>query len=136
MKIILVDPGQDMVRFLESKPITYSYYSVIMLLGRLTCMFALAATASANAPLDDSNARLFAHLMPVFQREEELLVADRKRPVLNGATYGSLEEASARVAKLMESGIVPKEKGERLMHSLQAAAKVRKLASLLDVASH
>ena len=99
---------------------------------KLTCILGLAAMSVCAEPFADANSRMFAHLAPVFQRDEERLIADQKRPVLGGATLGSLEEASARVMRLIESGTIPKEKGERLIHSLEAAQKVRKLASLLD----
>ena len=104
-----------------------------MTILRLTYMAALAILgSSAAAPYSDPNSRLFAHMAPVFQMEQEKLISDKRQPILEGSSLVVLEEASARVLKLVESGAISRDKGEKLIHSLEAAQKVRKLASLLD----
>jgi hypothetical protein len=71
-------------------------------------------------------------MLPVFEQEEEELVATGKRPLLNGETHQSLVEAVSKVHKLMDTGVIEKEKGIRLLGSLEYAERVQKLASLLD----
>ena len=99
----------------------------------MSALLAAMLSISNSTVLDmDANANLFSRMLPVFEQEEEELVATGKRPLLNGETHQTLDEAVSKVHKLMDAGVIEKEKGIRLLGSLEYAERVQKLASLLD----
>jgi hypothetical protein len=107
------------------------YIQNMMSFFRTTCVLLFGVCHSTVLDMD-ANANLFSRMLPVFEQEEEELVATGKRPLLNGETHQSLVEAVSKVHKLMDTGVIEKEKGIRLLGSLEYAERVQKLASLLD----
>ncbi len=96
----------------------------------LLCCLANISTCTV---LDsDPNANLFSRLLPVFAEEAEQAVAQRKSPLLGGETELSMEEASKRVKKLVDMGILDQAKGSKLINSLHFASNLRQIASLMD----
>lgn len=99
-------------------------------------VLSLTAAVTAVDPLASNiNGKLFAHMLPQFEAEEVAQMAKSEKPVVGGETVYSLEDAVAKVRKLMTAGHITEEKGEKLIHSLIAAEQLKKIASVMQLQS-
>jgi hypothetical protein len=98
----------------------------------LVKLLALVSVCAGTVLDADPNANLFSRLLPVFAKEEEQSIVERKSPLLGGETQLSLEEATRRVNKLVDMGVFDPEKASKLLHSLNFAKSVHHIASLMD----
>ena len=80
----------------------------------------------------DPNSNLFSRMLPIFDKEEEESIIDHKKPILGGETEFTLEEATQRVQKLVDEGVLGKDESAKLLNSLHYAERVRQIASLMD----
>jgi hypothetical protein len=97
-----------------------------------TVLLSISALGMCSVLDSDPNANLFTRLLPVFENEEEHSVVQGKTPLLGGETGYSLQEATERVQKLLDEGVIDEPNGTKLMNSLRYAERVRHVASLMD----
>jgi hypothetical protein len=102
------------------------------MLFKIISYIGIASVYSRTVLDSDPNSNLLARLLPLFEAEESNYVSKGAKPLLGGETEYSLGEATARIQSLVDSGILEKDKAERLVQSLHYAERVRHIASLMD----